>query len=719
MTKGPQRTQSTSTDFPLEAAALAELRALANSPGFIYALASAAASTAFTTREAAQDPYSRLTVNELSLTTGLMASQQVTIASLPPEDILSNQIEQLYELHEKLRAIVGESSSKELQSIAGALPGHNQVRTDSPPRPTAKALRESIFYEGTGAYDFQYLDLAASKYRNDSEWLEANTGLSIDLLVRVAKELQYWQELRIVPASYATSHENRLRRVLAAFSFNRADLHYLSDDQFVAFIQRFAVTPGEDPDAIDSVSAENKADFCPILRLGEDHYFLPVGFRLAQAIYEGPIHWMREDQAYGPSAGDHRGMATEEIAAQLLKPVFGKNLYRNVLIKENGEDFTDIDLLGIAGNRALIVQAKSKGLTALARQGDEEKFQDDFYKAVQHAYNQGLESRVALFDPQRYTMSVDGKPFVLPESVDEAYILCLTLDHFPVLPFVTSWSLERKADEPHTVAASVFELDRLVTYLSDPLELLHYFDRRVRGAGNIQGMSEMSFLAQYLQQGLPLPGATSIFHYTDRLGLTVELDFREIRGRNRHLQHLQGNPPQQAGSNRLQNRWRTNGLQEVVGLCKNTPGPVTIDALFMLYDIPEGDVPEILRGIQKARKNCERTSGTTDWALELSGNKGISYVCVPEDYPDLEGPLENHAELRRYYCKATKWLGLVGTPTLPFAAGSFNSEPWEFDAGLENSARSTFHSETARQKLNRNQPCWCGSGLKYKRCHAR
>ena len=80
---------------------------------------------------------------------------------------------------------------------------------------------------------------------------------------------------------------------------------------------------------------------------------------------------MRTDKSYKDIADHNRGVATEKICSELLQKVFeAKNVYRNVKVKYRREDFTEIDVLAIKGNKALIVQAKSKNLTVESRTGD-------------------------------------------------------------------------------------------------------------------------------------------------------------------------------------------------------------------------------------------------------------------------------------------------------------------------------------------------------------
>ena len=122
----------------------------------------------------------------------------------------------------------------------------------------------------------------------------------------------------------------------------------------------------------------------PSFALEGDRFFLPIFFNLAKSIYESPYYWMLRDSKYKETGLSNRGDATEEIAFDLLTRVFGEeNVRRGVKIRNRNQDVTDIDVLAVAGNKAVIVQAKSKKLTMASRGGDGESLKGDFQEAVQ------------------------------------------------------------------------------------------------------------------------------------------------------------------------------------------------------------------------------------------------------------------------------------------------------------------------------------------------
>jgi hypothetical protein len=177
-------------------------------------------------------------------------------------------------------------------------------------------------------------------------------------------------------------------------------------------------------------------------------------------------------------------------------------VFPHVAIKKNKQTtLTDIDVLAIAGNKAVIAQVKSKRLTELARTGDDAKLTADFKGAVQDAYDQGLLSRRAVLERQNRLL-VDGKELRLSETINEAYLLCVTLDHYPAVTHQTDVYLKKHPEDPYPIALSVFDLDIIAFYLRDPFEFLYYLRQRIGLSDHFKADSEMTLLGFHLKHKL-------------------------------------------------------------------------------------------------------------------------------------------------------------------------------------------------------------------------
>ena len=80
--------------------------------------------------------------------------------------------------------------------------------------------------------------------------------------------------------------------------------------------------------------------------------------------------------------------------------------------------------------------------------------------------------------------------------------------------------------------------------------------------------------------------------------------------------------------------------------------------------------------------------------------------------------------------KAGTWFGLAIKPeSAGVRFGLMLDHPWQQDKTMDEavakipkvqpieSLRAFANSRATRRKIGRNEPCHCGSGLKYKKCH--
>src|SRR5690606_34780902 len=258
-------------------------------------------------------------------------------------------------------------------------------------------LMEAIFYGDTGAYEYQFTNLTRAKYKLDRDWLSKNKGLDIDLVESFAISIRNILHDRVNSPTikfgkYAYSD-------FELFIFSKREL--LGGNHKYNSILDLLVMPlnGMANIQLKSLGDYNEIYTRPIIQLSTDRYFVTSTFQASRALYETPFYWMIEDESYRPTAQKNRGEIAEQIVYQKLITVFGIDaVYRNVLIKENRQKtITDIDVLLLHQQTAVIFQIKSKRLTLLSRQGDIKAIKRDIEAAFGDAYHkQGLVAREIL-----------------------------------------------------------------------------------------------------------------------------------------------------------------------------------------------------------------------------------------------------------------------------------------------------------------------------------
>ncbi|MEL0252070.1 MAG: NERD domain-containing protein, partial [Novosphingobium sp.] len=116
--------------------------------------------------------------------------------------------------------------------------------------------------------------------------------------------------------------------------------------------------------------------------------------------------------------------------AKRLRSVFGEqHVHTNVNIEAANGRVSEMDVLVLFGDRALIIQCKSKKMTLESRKGNDQTLRDDFQKAVQDAYDQGLLCARSLSRPELDFIKEDGTKLKIPE-LRNVYILCAVSDHY-------------------------------------------------------------------------------------------------------------------------------------------------------------------------------------------------------------------------------------------------------------------------------------------------
>ena len=285
------------------------------------------------------------------------------------------------------------------------------------------------------------------------------------------------------------------------------------------------------------VGAYNVVNSHPLLAIGESRYFFPIYSLLPQAVYESPFYWMTEDSVYSQDGLQNKGAFTEVLACSLLGSILGEmNVHRGVKLRQGKRELTDIDVLGVYGNKAIIVQAKSKKLTIASRRGDAESLQQDFQRAIQDAYDQGLVAKRALLEKSCRLELENGDVLTLLQPIDEAYVVCVTTEHYPAILYQIIEFLERPPGEHFPLCMSLMDMEVMCHYMNHPLDLLYYMRQRTRYADYYVADSEMTYLGCHMKRKLQPPegeGARLVFRgelIAPAFSQEIDADYLVVRG---------------------------------------------------------------------------------------------------------------------------------------------------------------------------------------------
>ena len=684
-----------------EQAIFDELAVLCTSKGFIHAIAFLCFrdnTVKFKDELEAEDMAhlfsdSRLIRTEMTTLIGLMMRSHIDF-TLPPQKVLSEYIEHseklLVELHQ---AMLNASRDDILESA---------MQQGSNPFTVGEVLREPIFYGGESAYTFQYRDLAPRKYRADTDWLLHNKNIDMEVARDVCRNIAVLLDERLMET--LKSLENKPMpewTLLPGFAFSCEELAALtghSVDSVRAVVEAFTVPERERNGTFTALHEFNVAYSYPFIRRGPDKFILLQYYGISEALYETPFYWMCDDEEYTPTALQHRGVFVEAFAAERLAHVFGSDhVFKNVeIFKSKGEVLGEIDVLVCFGNRAIVLQAKSKKLTLEARKGNDRQLQRDFKAAIQGAVDQAFECAELLGDPSVTLRCRDGKPVLLSERPRTIFPVSVVADHYPALAFQARQFLNVTPTERIVppLVTDVFTLDTITEMLTSPLRLLSYLDRRADIGDKMMARHETILLSYHLKKNLWLENDVDLMMLHDDISAPLDVAMAVRRD----------GIPGEATPDGILTRFAGTPFAKIIAEIESKENTVAIDLGFMLLELSESTVREIDDGISQIMARTMQDGNLHDFTIGISSiSTGLTIHCSWLGDRAAELRLRRHCEVRKYSQKASTWFGLAMRPDglIQFAIKLIGA--WRFQREMEDKLRDVPSAQPlavmARQKL--------------------
>jgi hypothetical protein len=376
--------------------------------------------------------------------------------------------------------------------------------------------------------------------------------------------------------------------------------------------------------------------------------------------------------------------------------------------------------LVLFGNRAIVLQAKSKRLTLEAKKGNDGKIRDDFKKSIQDSCDKGY-AYARLLGNAKYTLKdASSREIATPMGLKEIYVLCVISDHYPALSFQARQFLKFETTDrtPPPFVLDVFMLDAMTEMLDSPLQMLSYVNRRTKYSDRLMASHELTILSYHLKKNLWLDDEFDMVMMHD--DISTDLDLAMLVRRD--------NIPGKRTPDGILTRFATTTLGRFVKQIETKPDPATIDLGFMLLTLGEDTVTEVSKGIDELANRARRDGKNHDLTIGLGrGGTGFTVHCN-NDPINVAGPrLQAHCHTRKYTERAETWFGVCVLPSDTSLRFGLNLNfKWErndeMDDLTQNMAKPGKLPDllktpiAAKMKVGRNERCPCGSGKKYKKC---
>lgn len=655
---------------------------------------------------------------ELATLIGLSLQSPISFDEISDEAILSlasTTLKLLSEFHQSFNKPMLQFLENQSQSSI------RDMKNIASPFSRGDMLREPIFYGGESAYNFQYLDLAALRYSSDDTWLYQSKGFRTQDARHILEAISKIQSRKLTRFTNTSSSAKDFAKLYGCFSVRTEELSQITKlpaSICEAMLLSFTCPPPPTNQEFVTISDFNLANAFPIIKTSNNEFLIIQHYNLCESFYDSPFYWMAADASYKNIAFRNRGTFTEDFVFSRLSKVFGIDYtFQNVNIYRGLDRYAEADILIVFGDRAIIVQCKSKKLTLEARKGNDLQIKNDFAKAVQDSYDQGFRCATSIDDSNLKFLDKNQKTISMP-NIKEIYIICVVSDHYPALLFQVKEFLSSNSSAKifPPLVCDVFMIDIMSEFLHSPLRMLSYINRRVHFHDKILSTNEIAILGYHLKQNLWINSRTDLVVISDDMSTDLDAAMTVRR------QRATGN----ATPDGILLKFEGTLIGKILKSIEDRPDAALLDFGFMILRLSSNAVEDLDIRLQKIAKDTRVDGHHHDFSVLYSeGKTGITVHCNNYQDDTAMDRLSAHSAFRKYASRAESWFGLVVRPLdgLP-RLGLTLIYPWQYDAALDKAAKTSplrGNKFTAKKvhpqpKYGRNSPCNCGSGKKYQYC---
>ncbi len=154
----------------------------------------------------------------------------------------------------------------------------------------AEMIKETIFYSGSGAYDYQMVNFLETKYKNDKKWLKENRGF----LIEQAGKLYNF----IKTALTVKLNTKEFKHLTELYSIDFNNFVFQKYPEFKTILNLFSFNLNETLNQdFNDVGDLNQFKFRPVIKT-DTKYIIPMPYLLSEALYDSPFFWMITDKQY-------------------------------------------------------------------------------------------------------------------------------------------------------------------------------------------------------------------------------------------------------------------------------------------------------------------------------------------------------------------------------------------------------------------------------------
>lgn len=464
----------------------------------------------------------------------------------------------------------------------------------------------------------------------------------------------------------------------------------------------------------------------PLIEKNEKYYcYVPqLLYRNTVNILEG---WIQDkDDSYFQSAYQKkRSEYLESKALEYLKnilpgaKVFGKLFY---YITENGvKKRPETDGLMLYDENLFIIEAKAGKYSTSAKRGNLGKMKRDVTKLIDSAYKQAMRTKQYIDDTLEPVFEYkDGSIAVIikdKEKYKNIYLLNITLQNLAQLSTRLNSLKSFKLIDGKEWPWSVFINDlRVVSELIEfPSEFLHFLQRRIKVNDYPQFYTtdELDFLMFYFRDGL---------YFED--GILQNFDRYIPQGYTKYLDKYYDYIYGRISSAKKPRLKILNEYKKLITELELTDKERFTKVTTTLLDFDGQTQKAIIDNLHKILNISKRENRDDDFTMYFNDFGLTFFVSAANQKPNSIDRLDRYCKLKMYQKRFREWILItvyLNKNNRRFLDFKIYNKKWEYDSDIEmqlDKFKALKMAEFKKKglKIRRNDPCPCGSGLKYKKC---
>jgi hypothetical protein len=262
---------------------------------------------------------------------------------------------------------------------------------------------------------------------------------------------------------------------------------------------------------------------------------------------------------------------------------------------------------------------------------------------------------------------------------------------------------------------SLYDLELLTHYLPTSTAFLHYLHQRRKYAHVLNADHEIVYLAHYLRHHLyPDPGFTF-----------VGLDPAEAKYIDANYPVARQYAPANPDADRIRNKWQNRLFDAITTALESSTQPEATDALMYLRDRSSRSIDDFTGVMHEAWMRSLADGQPHDCSSgDRVGQPGITFLVRADSHETLRKHLRQLVQAKKYDRRASLWIGLgaLASEYGVISVTDVERHLWKEDNEVAQMTKGALRPGSRRSfmsKVGRNDPCPCGNGLKYKKCHGR